>query len=656
MATAIVAMSCLVLCIPSASAQPASRSHPPLRVPPPASKRTLAQGPTYFVDATNGDDKNDGSKASPWKTVNHAISRAKAGDTFYLRGGTYYENVRISLPGRKDAPITIASLPGEQAIIDGGIREFFEKPGDIWQPVDGSEGEYRSIKAYPNLRHVIGSFGDSMVGLVMYYHAKDLRASGELFDLDPATKDFKPIYCGPGIWYDPQTGHIHCRLRHTNVPGFENYRGETDPRKLPLVIAPFRSAPLRLDGAQHIRLQDLTIRGAGYDAVVLDQFSDIEFDNVTVWCGSYGMRCTGVQRLKFYRSALYGSIPPWLSRAESSLRTRPGSTVRDIARLNTHALLVPEAGREFSVYAFPFNDDWDISYSEFTDASDGIYLGGVSVKFHHNLVDAMQDDGIYLSPMHHRYSSLLGKAKLLLYQNHFSQAMTMLAFGGPEKSTDDTIYFFRNIIDLRKPVNLGRPSAKSPGPLTPYAGHVMGDHGSPPWPGMFIYHNTIITKDGDRYAPLSLSAGATAERPRRVFNNIIVHGKTMPGFTLPDSQFLQSDGNLYWQPGLEPKLSGSFFTAYRASPAFKNSMKAYPPGFDSNSKIADPMFLKFNLDAKAANDYRLQPGSPAIDAGVAFPADWPDPLRQTDKGKPDIGALPLGTENFAIGRSAAPEK
>ena len=45
--------------------------------------------------------------------------------------------------------------------------------------------------------------------------------------------------CGPGVWYDMKTGRIHARLGHTNLAhlGDQNYRGETDPRKLPLVIA-----------------------------------------------------------------------------------------------------------------------------------------------------------------------------------------------------------------------------------------------------------------------------------------------------------------------------------------------------------------------------------------------------------------------------------
>jgi hypothetical protein len=50
------------------------------------------------------------------------------------------------------------------------------------------------------------------------------------------------------------------------------------------------------------------------------------------------------------------------------------------------------------------------------------------------------------------------------------------------------------------------------------------------------------------------------------------------------------------------------------------------------------------------NDYRLQSGSAAVDAGVELPANLPDPVRGQDKGKPDIGALPLGAEPLQAGR------
>jgi hypothetical protein len=48
-------------------------------------------------------------------------------------------------------------------------------------------------------------------------------------------------------------------------------------------------------------------------------------------------------------------------------------------------------------------------------------------------------------------------------------------------------------------------------------------------------------------------------------------------------------------------------------------------------------------------DFRLQTDSPAVNAGVPVPPDWPDPLRAADAEAPDIGALPLGAEPFRVG-------
>lgn len=651
----VLAVVALALALPwNVQAQPDKephRSHPPLRKAPRPADRPLAQGPAYFVDAQKGNDAGKGSKDAPWKSLRHAIKQLKAGDTLYLRGGTYYETLAIRLVGAKDAPITLRSFPGEQAILDGGLREFFETPADAWEPAPGPKeaaGEFRSTRSYPNLRHLIGSFGDSMIGLQSYYHAEDLRASREVVEMNEQKSDVKPLYCGPGLWYDRSSGRVYARLAHTNLPDMENYRGEQDPRKLPLVIAPYAAVPLHFDGAEQVRIQDLVIRGGGYDTVVLDQASDIEFDNVTVWCGTYGLRATGARRLKFHRSALYGSIAPWTTRFESGLNTYPGRTQRDITRLNTHALLVTAANPEFSVYHNPFNEDWEISYSEFTDASDGLYLGGVGLRFHHNIVYNMHDDGIYLSPMYQRAKVFGGGATLHLYQNYLGRCLSMPAFGGTEPN-HDTVYFYRNVVDMRAPIWTGRPSNKNPKPSS-QTGKLTGDHGSPPWSAMVTYHNTFVIASQGFTADMWMARGAVKERPRKVFNNIFVHSLQLPAVNLLDSPDLQIDGNLYWHPGAPDKQTASFFTKYRASPAYGNSKKVYPPGFDTNSLVADPQFMKVGADPLARNDYRLKPGSPAVNAGVALPVEWLDPLRKLDPGRPDIGAYPLGADAWTFGR------
>src|SRR5438046_10472779 len=113
----------LALLLPAArAAEPKVASHPAMRPLPTPTDRPLTQGPAFFVDAVKGDDTNDGSKAKPWKTVQQSVRRLKPGDTLYLRGGVFHEKVYLTRSGTADAPIVIASYPGELAVIDGGLK------------------------------------------------------------------------------------------------------------------------------------------------------------------------------------------------------------------------------------------------------------------------------------------------------------------------------------------------------------------------------------------------------------------------------------------------------------------------------------------------------------------------------------------------------
>src|SRR5947207_15651733 len=70
-------------------------SHPPMRPLPKPSVRPLGSENLRYADAGKGDDGNDGSRDKPWKTVRHALTRLKPGDTLLLRGGTYYETLIV---------------------------------------------------------------------------------------------------------------------------------------------------------------------------------------------------------------------------------------------------------------------------------------------------------------------------------------------------------------------------------------------------------------------------------------------------------------------------------------------------------------------------------------------------------------------------------
>jgi hypothetical protein len=79
---------------------------------------TKPQGTIYFV-APGGDDSNSGDMDHPWQTIQHAADTLVAGDTVYIRAGTYYERVVPQSSGNSGNLIKYAAYPGEAVTIDG---------------------------------------------------------------------------------------------------------------------------------------------------------------------------------------------------------------------------------------------------------------------------------------------------------------------------------------------------------------------------------------------------------------------------------------------------------------------------------------------------------------------------------------------------------
>jgi parallel beta-helix repeat protein len=90
---------------------------------------------TYYV-SPSGNNANAGtSTGAPLKTVNRALEKVVAGDTVYLRGGPYREQVEVKRPGAAGKPITITNYPGEVAVIKGSdvVTGWVQHSGTIWK-------------------------------------------------------------------------------------------------------------------------------------------------------------------------------------------------------------------------------------------------------------------------------------------------------------------------------------------------------------------------------------------------------------------------------------------------------------------------------------------------------------------------------------------
>lgn len=641
------------------------KSHPPMRPLAVGIDRPLATSPTYFVDPLRGNDADDGSLSHPWRTMQRGVRHLRPGDTLYLRGGVYYEKVFLTQSGTIESPIVIAAYPNELPILDGGYPEFLNSPETSWVPVEGgADCEYVSTRTYPDIddRQVpqqflpgswepmwgiedqrplaLGHFADSMIPLHGYRNLEDLRSSNEL---QVNKGEAGSVYCGPGLWFNRVTQRIHIRLAHHTLAGLQDraYRGETDPRRLSLVIAAgFGGDVLRLSGIKHVRLEGLVLRGAtGSPMLHLYGSEGIHLDHLTVYGGFPGLLLNACQRVQITHSAFRGLSAPWSSRAHMKYR---GTASYQIVFQNGQ----------------PVNEEIEFAHCEFTDDHDFAFFRFVkNMQFHHNFVDNFNDDGF-------ECGSKLRWHSIFIHHNRIGACLGVFQQHEIDKDespqTHDAgsgLYVYRNVFDQRAGVYYTLPNQEDPsGSYLHHEGHLLSDHGSPTYPVMRVYQNTFLRREPiyRNYFLFGLGAASLRDTERDVFNNIFVQTEGIPGAVIlaKEAGQMREGGNLVW--GIKSGKTGEVdpFAKLRSSPLFLSSQQVYEPGWTTNDLYADPHFATPLVDGSQTTDLRLQPDSPAINAGQVLPEAWPDPFRQMDHDSPDIGAFPAGQPVWGVGVDA----
>ena len=87
----------------------------------------------YYVSSTGSDTNAGSSLSSPFLTIGKAASMATAGDTVYVRGGTYRETVTVANSGTEAAPIRFRTYGNECVTVTG-----LDKVSSGWSTVSGS--------------------------------------------------------------------------------------------------------------------------------------------------------------------------------------------------------------------------------------------------------------------------------------------------------------------------------------------------------------------------------------------------------------------------------------------------------------------------------------------------------------------------------------
>lgn len=110
-------------------------------------------GTTYYVAPDGNDTLNPGTEALPWKTIQKAATTLVAGDTVYIKTGTYSKRVIPLNSGSAGNEIVYAAYPGATVTIDGSgitlpsdMAGLFEISGKSYMRISG----LRVINARPD--------------------------------------------------------------------------------------------------------------------------------------------------------------------------------------------------------------------------------------------------------------------------------------------------------------------------------------------------------------------------------------------------------------------------------------------------------------------------------------------------------------------------
>ena len=155
-----------------------------------------AQAAEYYVSPT-GSDANPGSESSPFATLQKGNDAAAAGDTVWLRGGTYYGTgpITLSKSGTSDTKRTkIWAYSGEKPVFDFSRYGTTNSAVDV--PAVLVTGSYMHLKGLEIANGKVGASGDHSYSLL-----RTKNASNNTFELLHIHHAF-----GPGLFIDTGNG------------------------------------------------------------------------------------------------------------------------------------------------------------------------------------------------------------------------------------------------------------------------------------------------------------------------------------------------------------------------------------------------------------------------------------------------------------------
>lgn len=550
----------------------------------------------YYVSTDGSDLAGDGSLAHPWRTIQQAANIMVAGDTCFIREGTYYEQVIVRNSGTEEQPIRFKAYPGEAVTVSGAdpVAGWQLDSGNVYKAAaelhhgDGNrlfmngqlltEARWPNLPAGQDILHPVWATMDAGTNTTIrdgelpgtdgaWIGARVMVKGGDGWILQASTvRDYKqasglvfdPLPSNESSYYTPRAGngyYLYGSRQALDADGEWFYDAASSTLYLAadsfnpngaVVEAKARDYAFVLRGLSHVELSGIGIFAAGLDTVGANR---IRLDGLSILYSSQAIALSGSY------NEIVNSVMAYVP---TSLIEATGSHNR-IVNNELHS----------SNYL-------------------GTWQGGVNMGGSHNLLsrNTIYDSG-------RTCVQISGRANIIEYNDIYNGGLltndTGLIYGGYFDADNTEIRY--NWIHDNRAEKLGEG--------------IYPDNGST----NYIIHHNVVWNAG------------TALRLNTPNNYMLVYNNTLIGDTGIFGHIYRTD--MYGGQFINNILTGSY--EFSGDAIRENNIEG----------STDPLFVN-----RAALDFRLQAQSPARDAGR--------PLQGITDGylgsAPDIGAYELGQD------------
>ena len=534
-----------------------------------------------------------------------ALAQVQPGQDIELRGGTYFiGGLTLTKSGTANAPITLRSKAGENAVLDGSDPEPY-----AWQAANGTPGVF-----FTSLKEANANVNCVTVDDIRLFPYRKLL--GDLSKLEISCILAQPVPAGvSGMFRDPRPSTvIPFQFQNPLYRKLFVHLADGSNPSIHKVMVSLQKSGLTIDNQSFIRFHHLTFQNYGVRpggrAVWLKDCEEVVFDHCHFLHNDLNIVVSGNSHRFTAQYCSFQDNTNWDTYIGKATYEPASPALCD----GTLPDLFPFSDRVAEVGAIFFDHDCTgrgimirgNSFHGYMDGSKGSPSGFAPEQADSQEIDIFEnefqggDDGIELEGW---------AGNLRFYRNVLRNCGAAISLA-PART--GPIYLLRNVIsDFHEThstiegypnlVHFGGTPMKFQSGFTGKIGKV------------YAFHNTICVQGSGLAYGLEVFPGSSVLEGFEAKNNIFFAEKNRAlllrdlGAQLPP---LDLDYNCYLNRDTLIRVQTSKGLQYYFDlPSFTATY-----GFEAHGLNADPIFAD-----TAANDYHLLPNSLCIDAGVLIP-------------------------------------